>query len=639
MNNKTLRYKKVLIAQGNPTLLVWNCPLEKREDVIEEYLGEVEQIGFIDKENKLTMMGNELSINSIIAFASCLKKKGKLFSSGLKEKVQYQNESDVTTITFSMPFQEKENTILFPGIGYAYITKDPYNIKESLRTLSEKYNLPAFGYVSYEGKKMTVYVYVAATNSLFKETSCGSGSIALSIFLGIERITQPTGDIITVKRTNNDFSISANIKTVEYENIYGMIKKMNTQTLKGFRDFLPLEKRKRDFVTGKIKEVFERFGFEPIETPTLEYADLLLGKYGDEADKLVYTFEDKGERKVGLRYDQTVPTARFLAQYYNQLPKYFRRYQIQNVFRADKPQKGRFREFTQCDADIFGSTSPLADAEILALVYTIFRNVGFTNCVIKVNDRQTLLNTLSPFATENTNVFSIIQSVDKLDKQTPEEITKELVQKGIPEQNAQKLLDAIGNAMISENLKNILSETRELGVPEKALTFSPALARGLDYYTGMIFEVIVPSYTVGSCGGGGRFDNLINQLSGNNIPAVGFGLGFDRMVEAADELNLFPKTIYESAKVLVTIFDLDTKEASLNLASRLREAGIAAELWIEPTTKLDKQLKYAISKGIPYVALLGPEELKKGTITLKNLVNREQKEVSFEDIVSLLTAK
>src|SRR5258708_3739464 len=166
------------------------------------------------------------------------------------------------------------------------------------------------------------------------------------------------------------------------------------QNLKGFRDFLPTEKRKRDFVLQKVVEVFERFGFAPLETPTLEYASLLLGKYGAEADKLVYTFTDNGDRQVGLRYDQTVPTARVLAQYQNELPKMFRRYQTQNVFRAEKPQRGRYREFTQCDIDIFGSTSPIADAEILACTYAAYQNIGFKNIQLKINDRQTLMSSL-----------------------------------------------------------------------------------------------------------------------------------------------------------------------------------------------------------------------------------------------------
>jgi len=191
------------------------------------------------------------------------------------------------------------------------------------------------------------------------------------------------------------------------------------QTLKGFRDFLPMEKRKRDFIEAKMKVVFERFGFAPLETPTLEYASLLLGKYGDEADTLLYTFTDRGDRQIGLRYDQTVPTARVLSQYQNELPKFFRRYQIQNVFRADKPQKGRYREFKQCDLDIYGTISPIADAELLAVVYFTFKEIGFKSIVLQVNDRQTLISTLSPFTTPEVDVFSLIQSIDKLDKMTP----------------------------------------------------------------------------------------------------------------------------------------------------------------------------------------------------------------------------
>ena len=188
--------------------------------------------------------------------------------------------------------------------------------------------------------------------------------------------------------------------------------KTTIQTLKGFRDFLPSEAKKRQYVAAKIQAVFERFAFVPLMTPTLEYASLLLGKYGDEADKLVYTFEDRGGRQVGLRYDQTVPTARILSQYQNELPKYFRRYQIQNVFRADKPQKGRYREFTQCDCDIFGSTSSLADAELLATIDAVFKELGFASVQIEINDRRLLVDALSPFTTPEIYVYSIIQSID-----------------------------------------------------------------------------------------------------------------------------------------------------------------------------------------------------------------------------------
>lgn len=411
---------------------------------------------------------------------------------------------------------------------------------------------------------------------------------------------------------------------------------MQIQTLKGFRDFLPLEKRKRDFVATKVKEVFEKFGFEPLETPTLEYADLLLGKYGEEADKLVYTFEDRGERKIGLRYDQTVPTARILAQYANVLPKYFRRYQIQNVFRADKPQKGRFREFTQCDIDIFGSSSPTADAEILACTYAAYKNVGYPEVFLKVNDRQTLFTTLSPFATDKVDTFSIIQSIDKLDKQTPEQVTKELVGKGLTQEVAKKILDSIQNAIISDNLSTIIQNATRLGVPEKQIIVSPSLARGLDYYTGMIFEVTISGYEVGSCGGGGRFDKLIGQLGGVDTPAVGIAFGFDRMVEAADEMNLFPKDIFSSAKILVTIFDKKLEEKSLEVSSYLRSNNVSAELWVEAGTKMDKQLKYADQKGIPYVVIIGPEEAEKNIVTLKNLQTREQQQLPLEEVVKML---
>lgn len=414
---------------------------------------------------------------------------------------------------------------------------------------------------------------------------------------------------------------------------------MNTvQTLKGFRDFLPLEKRKRDYIRHKVVEIFERFGFEPLETPTLEYASLLLGKYGDEADKLVYTFDDNGGRKVGLRYDQTVPTARVLAQYQNELPKYFRRYQIQNVFRADKPQKGRYREFTQCDIDIFGSTSPLADAEVLACTYFSFKNIGF-ELLLNINDRQTLFKTFETFATDKVDVFSIIQSVDKLDKITSAEVIDELVAKGLTKDNATQVLVSVENAQESQNLQEITAQAVALGVPKKSIIFSPSLARGLDYYTGMIFEVKIPQYTVGSCGGGGRFDNLIDQLGGTNIPAVGIAFGFDRMVEAAEELNLFPQSIYESARVFVTIFSSETMQQSLDLCYRLRINNINTELWMEPGAKIDKQIKYAVQKNIPYVAILGEEEITKNLITIKNLQNREQKQVTFDEFLKILQTK
>ena len=406
------------------------------------------------------------------------------------------------------------------------------------------------------------------------------------------------------------------------------------QAPKGFRDFLPEEKRRRDFVMQKIKQVFELFGFEPLETPALEYASVLLGKYGEEADKMVYTFKDRGGRQLALRYDQTVPTARVLAQYQNQLPKYFRRYQLQNVFRSDKPQKGRYREFTQCDIDIFGSPSPLADAEIVACTYFVFKNIGYPNIILKLNDRQILFEILEKFATKKTPVLSIIQTIDKLDKKGQSAVIKELTQKGLTQESSQKALRAIQSAKISDNLQEILDYSQQLGVPKKSLEFSPTLARGLDYYTGMIFEVIIPDYPVGSFGGGGRYDNLIKQLGGIDMPAVGIAYGFDRMVEAAVKLKLIPsKNI--GTKVLITNFDNQNLKKSLSAAQQLRNQQISVEVY-PATESLPKQLKFANQKGIPFVIIIGPDEAKANQVTLKDMTTGKQQTLSLNQVINKL---
>ncbi|CAN5306802.1 histidine--tRNA ligase [soil metagenome] len=409
------------------------------------------------------------------------------------------------------------------------------------------------------------------------------------------------------------------------------------QTLKGFRDFLPMEKRKRDYVESKMKVVFERFGFAPLETPTLEYASLLLGKYGDEADKLLYTFEDRGDRKIGLRYDQTVPTARVLSQYQNELPKFFRRYQIQDVFRADKPQKGRYREFKQCDLDIYGTTSPIADAEVLAVVYFTFKEIGFDSIVLQINDRQTLMSTLSPFTTPEVDVFSLIQSIDKLDKLTPAEVVSELMGKGLTQEKADAAVITIDRAEASENLQAIVNTALALGVPKAALRFNPKIARGLDYYTGLIFEATVPEYLVGSVGGGGRYDNLIKDLSGLEMPATGFAFGFDRTVEAAEQLGLIP--LADSAvKVLVTVFDTDDKKIKMKsfvAASAFRAAGIPTEVF-PAEEKLGKQFKFADQTKIPFVIIIGEEEAAQDKVMLKNMSNGEQVLLSIEEVITSL---
>ncbi|AKM79131.1 MAG: Histidyl-tRNA synthetase [Candidatus Beckwithbacteria bacterium GW2011_GWB1_47_15] len=402
------------------------------------------------------------------------------------------------------------------------------------------------------------------------------------------------------------------------------------QTLKGFRDFLPNEKRKRDFVLEKIKQTFELFGFEPLETPTLEYADLLLGKYGKEADKLIYIFKDRGNREVGLRYDQTVPTARVLTQYKNQLPKYFRRYQFQNVYRADKPQKGRYREFTQCDIDIFGTTSPLADTEIIACTYFAFKNVGFPNVTLRINDRQILFDVIKKSGITEQKSLSVIQSLDKLDKKTVDQVQMELKKKGVTLEQFQKINNLLKQARPTKQLEKIIGFSISSGVPEDRIEFIPYLARGLDYYTGMIFEVIIPEFESGSLGGGGRYDKLIDQLSGTNTPAVGIAFGFDRMVEAASEMNLIPKAT-SVIKALITIFP-GYEGKSLNLANTLRTADIKTEIFPQDEN-LDKQLKYAAAKNIPFVLMIGPDEAKADKVTLKDMTTGEQQSLTLDQVV------
>jgi histidyl-tRNA synthetase len=408
---------------------------------------------------------------------------------------------------------------------------------------------------------------------------------------------------------------------------------MNTQlqTLKGFRDFLPAEKRARDFVARVIAGVFETSGFAPLETPTLEYASLLLGKYGEEADKLVYTFADKGERQVGLRYDQTVPTARVLVQYANDLPKFFRRYQIQNVFRADKPQKGRFREFTQCDCDVYGTTSAVADAEILAVYYRVYEALGLDSIRLEINDRATLLATLSPFATPEVSVYSIIQTIDKLDKLSESDVLAELVSKGLTPAAATSVLGELQRAEMSSNLQEIVANCISLGVPRSALQFNPNLARGLDYYTGLIFEGKIPEYPVGSVGGGGRYDNLIGELSGQSIPAVGFGIGFDRTVEAVQTLGKLPTELSQT-QVLVALFNEASLDQSLQTAATLRKNGVRTEVYPE-LDKLGKQFKLADQKQIPWVVLIGESEAATNQISLKNMQTGEQQTLTLKEVL------
>ncbi len=402
---------------------------------------------------------------------------------------------------------------------------------------------------------------------------------------------------------------------------------MNIQTLKGFRDFLPEEYRKRLYVLNILRSVFESFGFEPLETPTIEYEEILMGKYGEEGDKLMYKFEDNGGRRVALRYDQTVPLSRVVAQYQSQLPIPFKRYQIQPVFRAENTQKGRYREFIQCDIDTVGTNSLYSDAEILAVVFESFKKLGL-EVLFKINDRALLKDIPNKYLT----------SLDKLEKIGRDGVLNELGNKGLETQQANELLNNISKSKETENLNKIIEAYKKLGYPKESLEFDPYLIRGLDYYTGIIFEVVLRSENKSlSLGGGGRYDNLIGIFSKQDIPAVGFAFGFDRVVETMEELNIFPEDLY-TTEVLVTIFSTDLEEESVKASSKLREGGINTELWLDANIKLEKQLKYADSKGIPYVVIIGPDETKNGMVMLKDLKNNKQTALSLDGVIQKLSS-
>jgi len=398
-------------------------------------------------------------------------------------------------------------------------------------------------------------------------------------------------------------------------------------TLKGFRDFLPADALARQFVVQTITQVFQKFGFDPLETPALEYEETLLGKYGSEADKLLYLFKDNGGRKVGMRYDQTVPLSRVIAQYQNDIPLPFKRYQIQPVWRAENTQKGRYREFLQCDIDTVGSQSPLADAEIIDCTLTICRTFGLPAPVIDLNDR-------TIFDTAGVSKQEII-ILDKLEKIGTDEVIAQLKTSG--RVKPAELIDTLKKTKPTERLWKIIEALKRLGYKENVdFHFNPFLARGLDYYTSTIFELKVPAYSGGSLAGGGRYDKLIGSFTGKDIPAVGVAFGFDRLVDALGELKLL-ETLTTATQVLVTIFSSETLGWSLELAGTLRKNNIPTQLYLDEDAKLEKQLKYADRKGIPYVVIAGPDEVSKKIIKLKNMRAKEQQELSVDALVDKLT--
>lgn len=409
--------------------------------------------------------------------------------------------------------------------------------------------------------------------------------------------------------------------------------KATSKTLKGFRDFLPEKMAIRNEVVRRLIEVFERYGFSELQTPSLEYQEVLMGKYGKEAEKLMYVFKDPGGRKVGLRYDLTVPLARVVSNYPD-LPKPFRRYQIQPVWRAEKPQKARYREFYQCDVDIVGAASPLADAEIIAITTDSLKSLGFSDFKIRINSRQALFSSMRKANIAKDKWNTIIQSIDKLDKKEKEEVEQELFDKGLNKEEVKTLFNIINQAKPDNFLKQTIAYAKKLGAEN--IEFDPILARGLDYYTGPIFESVVKKPKIGSITGGGRYDKLLKSLGGPDLPAVGTTFGLDRIANVIEELNLWPNLPETPTRILVTIFSPKLLENSIKVVKFIRSQGVNAEIYPAEDINLDKQLKYANKKGIPFVAIIGPEEEKQGKLVVKEMKSGKQERIFLKDLPKYL---
>jgi len=403
------------------------------------------------------------------------------------------------------------------------------------------------------------------------------------------------------------------------------------QTLKGFRDITPEEALKRGRALTLLKSVFKSYGFVPLETPALEYAELLEGKYGED-EKLIYKFEDRGGRMVALRYDLTVPLARFVAENRGKLVFPFKRYQIQSAFRADKPQAGRYREFTQVDWDTVGVNTALSDAEAIAVAASCLEILGVKNFLIKINDRA-LFEGLT---------LEEIRALDKIDKggNVPSSSTADGRGRAFSPRSKvdPKLLAEIKKRPMTKRLEKVFCYLEDFGISKEKFVFSPTLARGLDYYTGVIFETVVAGYEkLGSLAGGGRYDNLIGIFINEEIPAVGCSFGLDRLMEVIPEKTF--ADIPFRPQVLVTIFSEDLTEQAIKTLTAIQSRGIDAEIYLDPTAKLDKQLKYADKKGIPYAVIVGPEEIKAQEVTVKDLKSRKQQTLKLEALLKTLGKK
>ncbi len=442
---------------------------------------------------------------------------------------------------------------------------------------------------------------------------------------------------------------------------------------KGTRDFTPEVMSRRNYIFSVIREVFEKYGYQPIETPAMENLTTLLGKYGEEGDKLLFKILNSGDflskvdksklaetdsnslslkiSEKGLRYDLTVPFARFVVQHRNDITFPFKRYQIQPVWRADRPQKGRYREFYQCDVDVIGSNSLLNEVDLIRMIDEVFRKLGI-EVVIKLNNRK-LLSGIATVIGYPEKLTDITVAIDKLDKIGLDNVYKELEEKGISRDAIEHLEPIINlngeNRKKMQCLKEFVGDTGEgsAGLLEletvldyidklqltAKVEIDQSLARGLNYYTGAIIEVKAAGVNIGSICGGGRYDNLTGIFGLPDVSGVGVSFGADRIYDVMSELNLFPEESVVSTRLLIVNFGENEMLHALGLLQQFQEAGISSELYPE-SAKMKKQMKYADQKNIPFVLMVGEEEIKTGTYTLKNMKTGEQEKLSVEEILN-----
>lgn len=445
---------------------------------------------------------------------------------------------------------------------------------------------------------------------------------------------------------------------------------------RGTRDFGPEQMAKRTFIFDTIRRSFQRYGFLPLETPAFENLSVLMGKYGDEGDQLLFKLLNSGDfsgklteddwkegykplttkiSEKGLRYDLTVPFARYVVMNRGTLAMPFKRYQIQPVWRADRPQRGRYREFYQCDADVVGTDSLLCEAEIVMLLHDILPALGITDFTVKINNRK-ILTGIADMIGAHGMEGPLCVAIDKLDKIGKDKVVEELLERGFAADSISRLEPVFSlsdeNEPFTElkswladseialkgiqELEEVWAMVKILGLENAKIAFDVTLARGLSYYTGAIFEVKANNVQIGSISGGGRYDNLTGTFGVPGISGVGISLGVDRIYDVMEELNLFPESQKTSTKVMISNFDEEAFRFGLSILPKFRNAGINSEIYPD-SVKLKKQLDYADRKNIPFVILIGSDEIQSGLLTLKNMKTGEQQKLKTEDIITLLT--